>query len=412
MDIFAEVTQFVELAYKRGQIAATTRKGWRWNLQTFATWAAAHGHDAPSSAAIVAYLDHVQTPKEQGGRGYKPYSTRAAWVALCAWDRFLIEEGRLPDSILPRRYKLPKIVEGDIVACPASEQRAIAAAAEALKLETPFRSALARACYFVLVTCAVRNNALRSLKLSHYDREAGTLRLVGGKNRKTSVKDLSQECIDALEAWLTHRPLDTRHDYLFCQQDRVRKLGDVGLKSLLRDLSLAAGLEWRREHRPHAQRRGTATRRVQEGDDLDSVRQLLDHSKLTTTQIYTRQPPAVLRASKDRFPLLAPKAEAPAVGAASGPNGSGPASAELAAMRDEVTLLREAVQALLQQQAEPAAPASSELAVLTQCLQMLLARGMVAPVDAPPPAVPPARPRNRFGRTGTGRNRTRTETHT
>lgn len=104
-----------------------------------------------------------------------------------------------------------------------------------------------------------------------------------GKGSKRRVVPLNGEARRALSAWLASRPVvDT--EALFIGR-RGETLGVRAIQRILAQLGRAAGLE---DLTPHVLRHTFAKNLVDAGVGLEKVADLLGHSRLDTTRIYTR----------------------------------------------------------------------------------------------------------------------------
>jgi integrase/recombinase XerC len=127
---------------------------------------------------------------------------------------------------------------------------------------------------------------LRLAELVHVSRgnldlHQGTVRVIG-KGRKERLCPLGNPAIRALEDYLDACPYDS--DALFVSAQGKQLNGRTIQLALKRYLAVA-GLDAKLT--PHKLRHTFATHLLDHGADLRSVQELLGHSQLTTTQIYT-----------------------------------------------------------------------------------------------------------------------------
>jgi len=113
------------------------------------------------------------------------------------------------------------------------------------------------------------------------DLHQGTVRVVG-KGRKERLCPLGGPAIRALEAYLDACPFEG--EALFVSA-RGKQLNGRTVQLALKRYLTAAGLDAKLT--PHKLRHTFATHLLDHGADLRSVQELLGHSQLTTTQIYT-----------------------------------------------------------------------------------------------------------------------------
>ena len=131
---------------------------------------------------------------------------------------------------------------------------------------------------------------LCNLKFNQIDSKRQLLR-IEGKGRKERLVPLSRKSIQCLELWLKNgRPemigTEENHDFVFVNM-RCKQITPRDVRRLLdRRSSVPVN--------PHALRHTFATHLLDGGADLREVQELLGHSDLSSTQIYTH-------VSKDRL---------------------------------------------------------------------------------------------------------------
>ena len=139
----------------------------------------------------------------------------------------------------------------------------------------------------LLYGCGLRASEIVALRVADVDLEGGLLRCLG-KGDKERVVPLGSFAAAAVGRYAAHgRRLllrGRRHDELFLNA-RGAPLTRQGLDFVLRRTLKRAGLEGRAS--AHTFRHSFATHLVEGGADLRSVQEMLGHSDIATTQIYT-----------------------------------------------------------------------------------------------------------------------------
>jgi integrase/recombinase XerC len=130
-------------------------------------------------------------------------------------------------------------------------------------------------------SAGLRLAELVGLQRRHLDLVQGIVR-VRGKGNKERLCPLGEPALRAIEAYLDECPFDG--EALFVSQ-QGRPLNGRTVQLALKRYLAAAGLDSRLT--PHKLRHTFATHLLDHGADLRSVQELLGHSQLTTTQIYT-----------------------------------------------------------------------------------------------------------------------------
>ena len=126
--------------------------------------------------------------------------------------------------------------------------------------------------------------------------------LIKGKGGKERVAPLHERAVNALKAYMPYRELcgnggelpAQSKDYLFPSESSAGHLTRQRLGQLLKELALEVGLDPDKVH-PHALRHSFATHLLAGGADLRVIQELLGHSDISTTQIYTHVQPSHLQ---------------------------------------------------------------------------------------------------------------------
>lgn len=130
-------------------------------------------------------------------------------------------------------------------------------------------------------SAGLRLAELVGLQRRNLDLLQGTVR-VRGKGGKERLCPLGGPALQALEAYLDACPFES--GVLFVSE-QGRQLNGRTVQLALKRYLMAAGLD--AKITPHKLRHTFATHLLDHGADLRSVQELLGHSQLTTTQIYT-----------------------------------------------------------------------------------------------------------------------------
>jgi integrase/recombinase XerD len=113
----------------------------------------------------------------------------------------------------------------------------------------------------------------------------GWMRILGKGGRERVVQLCDTAIIAALAAYYASRDTATpREPYFFLNRDG-RRLSEQSVRALLTRHASHAGIEG--PVRPHLLRHSVATLLLEQGVDIRYIQQLLGHSSIVTTQIYT-----------------------------------------------------------------------------------------------------------------------------
>ena len=139
----------------------------------------------------------------------------------------------------------------------------------------------------LLYAAGLRVSEVSSLELARLDLNQGFVRVMG-KGSKERLVPLHQKACQVLENYVLHaRPVlkrDSESSYVFLSV-HGRPLSTNTIRTVFKKKLHEAGLD--ESLSPHAMRHSFATDLLSGGADLRSVQEMLGHSSLSTTQIYT-----------------------------------------------------------------------------------------------------------------------------
>ncbi|MFO8053019.1 MAG: tyrosine recombinase XerC [Candidatus Omnitrophota bacterium] len=133
----------------------------------------------------------------------------------------------------------------------------------------------------LLYSTGARVSELVSIKLDNLDLIGGVVK-VTGKGKKERLLPLGEPAIESIRLYLSGRRDDQR--VLFLNKNN-KPLGDRGVRLIISKYIKNAALSL--DVSPHVFRHSFATHLLNHGADLRSVQELLGHSSISTTQIYT-----------------------------------------------------------------------------------------------------------------------------
>ena len=132
-----------------------------------------------------------------------------------------------------------------------------------------------------LYSTGARVSEMVSLKINDIDLISGFVK-VRGKGRKERLLPLGDPAIESIKKYLDARR--DKNQALFINQ-REGGLTDRGVRDIIYRYIKKAALSLKVS--PHTFRHSFATHLLNRGADLRSVQELLGHSNISTTQIYT-----------------------------------------------------------------------------------------------------------------------------
>ncbi|RAP53239.1 MAG: recombinase XerC [Methanosphaera sp. rholeuAM130] len=133
----------------------------------------------------------------------------------------------------------------------------------------------------LLYSTGLRVSELTKLKIQAIDEEERTIR-VRGKGEKDRIVIFDEATLRLMHEYLDKRNMD--NDYLFLSQEG-NTLSSRYIQLMIKDYAKKAGIT--KKVTPHVLRHSFATHLLKNGVDIRAIQQLLGHSNLSTTQIYT-----------------------------------------------------------------------------------------------------------------------------
>jgi integrase/recombinase XerC len=266
-----DVARYIEHLNHERQYSAHTLGAYRRDLAAFVASLDIDQWKAVRSAHV---RDHLSALHRRGSatrsiqralsciRSFLDYLTR-----IGSTDGNVASVVRAPKS----RRKLPKLLDTDQTA-------------QLLNFESVNNLDLRDAAMVELFYgSGLRLAELVALDVSDLDLNEGFV-TVTGKGRKTRQVPLGSHCIAALRAYLAQRDTARSSDPVFCARGNSR-IGRRTVQQRLRLLSMRQ-LGTNAVH-PHMLRHSFASHLLESSGDLRAVQELLGHTDISTTQIYT-----------------------------------------------------------------------------------------------------------------------------
>jgi site-specific recombinase XerD len=229
------------------------------------------------------------------GRGAGPRTVARKLAAIRSFYKSMVELGEMkanPADLLPapkQPQRLPRTLKAEDVAALLNK----------IPATTPLEMR-DRALFELAYGCGLRAEELVDLDLESIDFDAETVR-VEGKGGKTRFVPAGEPALRSVTRYLERaRPAlaaaDGQPALLLSKSGRRLSTSDVRrrLRVWARHAAQQGAVH------PHALRHSFATHLLEGGADLRAIQELLGHSSISTTQVYTRVESARLRAAYAR----------------------------------------------------------------------------------------------------------------
>ncbi|MCR5260563.1 MAG: tyrosine recombinase XerD [Candidatus Gastranaerophilales bacterium] len=145
---------------------------------------------------------------------------------------------------------------------------------------------LERSVFELLYACGLRVSELSGLKINNIDLQSGFVRCIG-KGSKERIIPVGQQAIESIKTYLKERDyickkFDLKTKILFLRPNG-KEITRQDVYNFIKKIVAEIG----KKASPHTIRHSFATHLLENGADLRVVQELLGHSDVATTQIYT-----------------------------------------------------------------------------------------------------------------------------
>ncbi|WP_375238733.1 tyrosine-type recombinase/integrase [Aurantibacter sp.] len=212
-----------------------------------------------------------------------PKSINRKISGLNSYFKFLIKIEDISDNPLAK-HKVLKTAKK--IQVPFSEEE-VENVINNANGQTPFKSVRNKLIVELFYSTGIRRAELINIKLNHLDLNNKTLKVIGKRNKERIIP-LIPSVIETIYMYVEKRKtinLDNHSkEYLFLTQ-KGKKIYDTLLYRLINSyFSLAST---KKKKSPHMLRHSFATHLLNQGAELNAVKELLGHSSLASTQVYT-----------------------------------------------------------------------------------------------------------------------------
>jgi integrase/recombinase XerD len=269
-------TYIDHLSVEKG-LSPLTIDAYRLDLARYFEWLADAGISSPEQIDLDSSLRFAAGMEKMSS------SSRSRLLsAVKGFHRFLYSEGALDDlgitsiSAPKIRRRIPFVLSQEETA---------------LLIDQPDESRTGlrdKAMLELAYSTGMRVSEVCGLRLEYLDSDLRLVR-VRGKGNKERIVPFGTPALRSLERYLNEsRPLlltDVEPPFVFLNY-RGGRISRVSFWKMLKKYAAAAGLP--ADVTPHTLRHSFATHLVEGGADLRAVQELLGHSSIATTQIYTK----------------------------------------------------------------------------------------------------------------------------
>jgi len=277
----AQLDAFIEQLLAERQLSAHTLTNYRRDIEDFFTWYEQAEQlllDRRTVQYFMAYLQRRQLAASSIARKMS---------ALRQYFQFLLEKGQVSESITIAGIKAPKKAKMLPKALPVDDINQLLDNVDAyFDLSKPLE-VRDYAIMELLYSSGIRVAELAAMNIDDIDLATGHATVIG-KGERTRIVHIGTKAKQAMERWLAARQVmlkDKPATTALLLNRYGKRLSIRGiqyqLKALGKRLSNNVNLH------PHMMRHSFGSHLLQSGADLRAVQEMLGHSDITSTQIYT-----------------------------------------------------------------------------------------------------------------------------
>ena len=202
--------------------------------------------------------------------------------SLNSYFKFLMKVGDIQTNPLTKHKALKTSKKVQI---PFSEKE-VTAVLDDWDFDNNFEGIRDKLIIELFYSTGIRRIELIEIKISNIDFSKKTLKVLGKRNKERFIP-LLQSVIETLKCYLESRNnlvIIKDSDHLFLTQKGVKIYETLVYRIINEYFSLASS---KVKKSPHILRHSFATHLLNQGADLNAVKELLGHSSLAATQVYT-----------------------------------------------------------------------------------------------------------------------------
>lgn len=272
----SEVSQFLAYLRNEKRYSPHTRQAYERDLAEFNLFAQEHSIKCWSDVRaqhIRAFIAVLNRDSQN------PQTIQRKLSTLRSFYRYLMREGSVRQNPAegikaPKKgKKLPRVIDVDQMQALLSINP---------QDDIMFRDAAMLELFY---GCGLRLSELANLDVSDIDFAQSQIRITG-KGSKTRIVPMGKQAIHALQQWLKIRSewAINNQKALFLSK-RGQRISNRSIQSRLSHWGAKLGLGTNLH--PHRLRHSFASHLLESSGDIRAVQELLGHSQLSTTQIYT-----------------------------------------------------------------------------------------------------------------------------
>jgi len=298
------VRKFLEYSEITKNQSAKTLENYAHYLSRFAAFAGPEKDIGEISLDLIdSYRLFLNRLEDEDGKQLLTIKTQAYHIiALRAFLKYLIKQDYV--SLAPEKIELGKMPSRTVDFLEREELESLFAAVDTDKIAGLRDYAMLRCLY----STGLRISELTGLDREQVNLETKEFRVIG-KGGKYRIVFLSPEAAAALGEYWQARQDDLKPAFINhgrgkeaaakMSKNENKRISPTMVQYLIRNYARKAGLV--KKVTPHKLRHSFATELLKNGADIRSVQEMLGHSSITTTQIYTHLTNRRLKEIHDKY---------------------------------------------------------------------------------------------------------------
>lgn len=271
MDVYREFLTFIE--YEK-RYSNHTVLAYQKDLEQFSAYYEAQTSDKNIHQAshilirgwVVSLMSEKITPRSIN----RKISTLKSFYKFLLRKR-IITQNPMSKIISPKTSsRLPVFVE----------QKSMETLLERVEFEEGFEGIRNKLILELLYATGMRKSELLNIKTTDIDSYSGQVKVLG-KGKKERIIPLHQNLMKTISRYQTEKPSGT---YLLCDKNGEQLTPHKVYEVVKKYLSMVTTIDKRS---PHVLRHSFATAMLNNGAEINAVKELLGHANLSATQVYT-----------------------------------------------------------------------------------------------------------------------------
>lgn len=281
----AHMDDFLYVLSVERNLAPRTLEAYRSDFRGLLNWIRFRKVTVLDDAAVFAYFSYLQDEVELSAR-----SIRRKYVSLGEFFNYLNEYCNIRERFFrfsSRKFQIPKSLPKTL----SKEEVSLLISSTTRDFQNSKsgfqrRLALRNMCMIEIIYClGLRIGEAAALNINDYNKNECSM-LIHGKGNKERMLFISSPVVcQKISAWLIIRKeLDPQDDSFFVNK-YGKRLGIYGMEKIFSKYQERAKIN--PNATPHFLRHSFATQLLNNGADIRDVQEILGHSSIVTTQIYT-----------------------------------------------------------------------------------------------------------------------------